>query len=99
MPCTADPMPSDLDTTAHMLRLFHQELQTATPYNVLVIDDRGPNYPEGTTEQQVNDLTDHLCKRMSRISHVAECSLELQIWWREHQAADERRQAANTIAL
>ena len=90
MPCVADPMPSNLDMEAHKLRIFHEELTTMRPYNELVHIREAPIYPENTTEKEVNDLTAHLCKRMSNTCE-GRCSLELQIWWRDHQESDRKR--------
>ncbi len=47
-------------------------------------------YNKGLTEKQADKLVAKLCKRCQEVD-VTKYSLELQIWWRDHQAADKRR--------
>ena len=39
----------------------------------------------------VHELTDLLCKKCSEIKNIQDYSLDLQIWWRDHQISDARR--------
>ena len=41
-------------------------------------------------------LVAELCSRLQGVD-VSECSLEMQIWWRDHKEADKKR-AADAIA-
>ena len=42
------------------------------------------------TSSNENQLVDKLCKRLQR-RDVTKLSLEMQIWWRDHQKADKAR--------
>lgn len=40
-----------------------------------------------------DELTARLCKKLRKLD-VTKYSLEMQMWWRDHQAADEKRNQA-----
>ena len=40
-----------------------------------------------------DEMTAELCSRLQRLD-VSQCSLEMQIWWRDHQEADRSRAQA-----
>jgi hypothetical protein len=40
---------------------------------------------------EIDAMTDRLCA-WCKENDVTKCSLELQIWWRDHQAWDKRRE-------
>ena len=47
-------------------------------------------YNKGLSRAQGNTLTEALCKKLQR-SDVSKYSLEMQMWWRDHQEADKAR--------
>lgn len=52
-------------------------------------------YSKGPTKEQLDTGVRALCgvlKGMTK-EEIRECSLELQIWWRDHQKADRERES------
>jgi len=46
-----------------------------------------------TTQKILDTNTEKLCSALQKVSKkkISESSLELQIWWRDHQEADKKR--------
>lgn len=51
-------------------------------------------YGKGLNKEDCDKLTDKLCKKLQK-TDVTKYSLELQMWWRDHQTADKRRALAS----
>lgn len=51
------------------------------------------------SDERLNELVATLCSRLTAISDVSQYSLEMQLWWRDHQRADERRRRGEDVAL
>ena len=47
-------------------------------------------YCKGLTKEQGDEMVADLCYRLKNVD-VTDYSLEMQIWWRDYQAADKRR--------
>jgi hypothetical protein len=50
------------------------------------------------TREYLDRLTANLCKRLQDVD-VTKHSLEMQVWWRDHQAADKARLEAEQQSL
>jgi len=50
------------------------------------------------TREYLDSLTENLCKRLQAVD-VTKYSLEMQMWWRDHQAADKARLEAEQKAI
>lgn len=48
-------------------------------------------YGKMVTRQELDSLTAALCSALSEEADVTQYSLELQMWWRDHQAADKAK--------
>ena len=48
-------------------------------------------YSRGTTKSLLNEKVALLCSRLQKID-VTKYSLEMQVWWRNHQCADRKRE-------
>ena len=57
----------------------------------------GPAYNSNITQEELDHLTADLCSRLRR-TDVKTYSLEMQMWWRNHQEADRKRVARVRIA-
>ena len=48
-------------------------------------------YNQGLSEEQCDTFVRTLCHKLTTEEDVNEYSLEMQIWWRDHKIADEKR--------
>ena len=50
-------------------------------------------YCQGPTSGEIHDKTAELCEKLQNMSRkaISKTSLELQMWWRDHQEADRKR--------
>jgi hypothetical protein len=49
-------------------------------------------YGKYISDDVLDYLTSRICQRLKNCSDIKERSLELQLWWREHQRADQERE-------
>jgi hypothetical protein len=54
-------------------------------------------YNKGLTKQQCDAMVAELCRRLQAVD-VSKYSLEMQMWWRDHQRADAERVQRETDA-
>lgn len=47
-------------------------------------------YMQNITRAKIDALVAQLCRKLQKVD-VSKYSLELQMWWRDHQKADKRR--------
>jgi hypothetical protein len=53
-----------------------------------------------TTKKLLDELVSFLCSRLSTIPFpITDYSLEMQMWWRDHKAADAARLANEELAM
>lgn len=52
-------------------------------------------YCKNLTTAQVNEAAQKLCAALTEAGDVTQYSLEMQIWWRDHQAADTKRRSTD----
>lgn len=46
---------------------------------------------EQLSQKECDDLTANLCQRIQAIPDLTKYSLEMQMWWRDHQEQDRKR--------
>lgn len=97
MPCNAEYMnPTDIELHASRMKALLAEVETGTPVDTDSREWHG--YAEGVYGKGRKDiraiadsLAAELCRKLTAIGDASRYSLELQIWWRDHQRADEKR--------
>jgi len=96
MACNSDYMNANcLEIELSRVLLLIQEIETGKP-----VDSRssawngymGGVYCSGDLRKRADVAVADLCNRLQKID-VTKFSLEMQMWWREHQAADRKREA------
>ena len=55
-------------------------------------DERAYNQHKKLTKEFMDKMAAKLCKRLSKRERVDDLTLETQIWWRDHQEADRKRE-------
>ena len=91
MPCNSDYLnPND------------QEIEYSKVLALLVEVETGklpPSYGDGffvecynrTTKKLLDEAVEMLCNKCQEIKDIENYSLEMQMWWRDHQKADKER--------
>ena len=101
MPCNSDYMnPSSLEINMSRVLCIMDELKGKA------IDDnrwRGYHplaYGRDICKDDLDKAVAKVCKRLSKMKEeqIKQCSLELQMWWRDHKKADAKRLAAEEEA-
>ena len=96
MPCNSEYLePNHRERNGSKVVALMQELDSGelselygTGYVIKKIDKhQHRTYYNGNLDKDVNTL----CDRLQQVDSIAEYSLEMQIWWRDHQAADAIR--------
>lgn len=93
MPCNGDYMnPTELEKNLSKVYGLLDELKTGklpssfgTGYDKRV-------YNKGVTHVKLNEKVKELCSALSKKSNIKKYSLEMQVWWRDHQKADKARE-------
>ena len=92
MPCRSDyrePDERDVELS-HVLCLL-EELNTGKPVNAGSLNWDGHHPGAYRNTKDLDSQTAELCSRLQRTKDVTKYSLEMQIWWRDHQKADAAR--------
>lgn len=89
MPCNSDHMnPTETEREYGRIELMLAELDTG-------VDVDSAEYRRAckynVTKAELDKLTATLCSRLSQHKALSLRSLEIQIWWRDHQIADQKR--------
>lgn len=95
MPCNSDHMePDGLEVEGSRVLALMDELDGET-LNEKHYGGMHPSvYNRGVTKRQVDSWTAQLCMRLGAPGvDVKTHSLEMQMWWRNHQRADANRKA------
>jgi hypothetical protein len=99
MPCQCDvPEPTERNREVTRVRALLSELATGLAPNPATYG-RGTDggYPADTRD--LDQLTHQLCEQLQALGPtVSYRSLEMQIWWRDHKAADKARIEASIQA-
>lgn len=84
MPCQCDP-PSWWEIQSERVSELLRESR-GEPFN-----HKNPHHSWRTSEWNLDKATAALCA-WCKVNDVSRCSLEMQIWWRDHQEADRQRE-------
>lgn len=92
MGCNSDYMnPNDAEKSASLMLCLLDELDGKKHRNKSHLDGYHPKaYMKNCSKDTLDKLTVELCSKLQKVD-VTKYSLELQIWWRDHQAADKAR--------
>lgn len=91
MPCrNEETQPSKRWLESSHVACLMDEVHTGQGLNQKHWDN---GHPEATENKERADwLTQQLCKHLQTSNiDITKCSLELQLWWRDHQRADQKR--------
>lgn len=93
MPCNCDHLEAnDLEKEGSKVACLLEELFKGRKINKSHFDGYHPDiYAQGTTRGKVSTLTATLCNLLRKEKDVTKFSLELQVWWRDHQKADREK--------
>lgn len=90
MPCNSDYMESNqLEVHLSKVACLLDEL-AGKPWNFRDWNGYHPDVYGKASKAMGDKLTAELCTAIQKID-VTQYSLEMQIWWRNHQAADKKR--------
>ena len=97
MPCNCDYMNSTvLEREISRVYCLLEEIETGKP-----VDTKSGNwdgyhpsvYGQVTRIEQHDEAVAKLCSILRKTRNIKKYSLEMQMWWRDHQAADRAREA------
>lgn len=96
MPCNSDHMePHSHEVIASQCLTLIDELN-GKKFNKDHYEGYHPDaYNVGITKEGCDSLTAQVCEKLTEIEKrqdISKYSLELQIWWRDHKAADKKRE-------
>lgn len=89
MPCNSDHLRSThLEVEMSRVACLLDELDGKKKIN----RDHWDGYHPRVYSKNIDpdEMTAELCSRLQGVD-VSKCSLEMQIWWRDHKAADKKR--------
>lgn len=92
MPCNSDHMnANDREINLSVVYGLLDELKTGKlPENFGTGYDKRV-YCKGLSKEHLDKKTEELCSKLQKVKNIKGYSLELQVWWRDHQAADKER--------
>jgi len=97
MACRSEYMNANqLEIELSQVLMLTHELDTGKPVKADSSDWQGYKkgvYGSSDLKKRTDEATANLCSRLKKIPDVSKYSLELQTWWRDHQAADRKREA------
>lgn len=94
MPCNCDYMEANnLEREISCVYCLLEEIETGKPVNIgsREWDGYHPKVYGKITKEEGDIAVAKLCDILSKTKNVKKYSLEMQIWWRDHQAADKKR--------
>lgn len=97
MPCNSDYMnPTNMEVNLSKVYAFLDELDTGKLsdefHTSLGYDKRVYGIPSKATKSHLDEKVAELCSRLRKVKNVKKYSLEMQMWWRDHQEADRKRE-------
>jgi hypothetical protein len=93
MPCRCDYLePNSREIEMSKVLALLEEFETGTLPGFYGVGTYQPVYNH-TSQEGLDKATADLCSRLQQISKedLKEKSLEMQMWWRDHQMADKKR--------
>ena len=98
MPCNSDYMnPSVTEQQAARCACLLDELD-GREWSYRDWEGYHPRAYCKTNKALLNELVRELCSRLQALPSIDHYSLEMRIWWRDHQAADAARIARERLA-
>lgn len=93
MPCNGDYLnPTELEINLSTVYSLLDELKTGTLPKSFGTGYDNRIYNKGLTQATLNKKVDELCSALKKKKDVKKYSLEMQVWWRDHQKADKIRE-------
>jgi hypothetical protein len=92
MPCNSDYLePTNFEIELSKVYDLLQELRTGH-----LPDEYGSGfhpevYNKHHPKKHLDDCVAKLCSQLQQVKDITKYSLELQMWWRDHQKADKKR--------
>ena len=97
MPCRLEA--SDLEIKGSRVLTFLEEMKTGTLPDKSHLEGYHPRaYCPSLRPEILDEKTAELCE-LCQQRDTTKLSLELQIWWRDHQAGEERRASEDAESL
>ena len=91
MGCNSDYMePTSLEVNISVVYGLLDEIETGILPNNYGSGTDPRVYNKGFGKNLLDTKTEELCSKLQKVD-VTEYSLEMQIWWRDHQIADKKR--------
>lgn len=91
MPCNSDYMSaSGMEKSISIVACLLDELDGITTTKSWW-EGYHPRVYNNYTKEKVDKMVAELCSRLQEVEDITKCSLEMQIWWRDHQRADKAR--------
>jgi hypothetical protein len=97
MPCNSDHMnPTHLEKNLSEAMTLLDELNGLS-FNKNYFRGYHPKvYCKSVYKEHLDKATAELCSRLSK-TDVTKYSLEMQVWWRDHQEADKARKVVESV--
>lgn len=103
MPCISDYLePNQRERELTNIRAFQTELKTGKLGEHYGTGMDPDVYDKNLSQEILDKETAMLCKAMQKVEvegNLSNVSLELQMWWRDHKAADLKRVKAELEAV
>jgi hypothetical protein len=97
VPCNSDYMnPSKLENQLSKVCCFLDELDGRQPALSWYEGYHPSVYCKPISKDNADQLVKSLCEAIQKVN-IADFSLEMQIWWRDHQAADRLRVESSPV--
>lgn len=91
MPCNSDYMnASSMEKNISIVACLLDELDGIAA-NKSSWDGYHPKVYNNCSKKKADTLVAELCSRLQQVEDISKYSLEMQIWWRDHQRADKAR--------
>lgn len=92
MPCNADYMnPTQMEKEMSVVSCLIDELNGVEPKPTWWNGYHPDVYCKRLDKQFCDNLVSRLCSYLKSVGDITVYSLEMQIWWRDHQKADQKR--------
>lgn len=94
MPCNSEYLnATDLEVEISRVQCLLKEIRTGRPVDPTSSEWDGyhPDVYNRIDRAKADDVVGRLCTLLSKVPDITKYSLEMQIWWRDHQAADRKR--------
>ena len=92
MGCRSDYLEANgNEVNLSVVKTFLEELETGVYVKKNADGYRKDVYNKDITKEEIDNEVSNLCSKLQLVEDVMKYSLELQMWWRDHQIADKLR--------